>query len=78
MKSTDTIYVLQAIETAEYIVLRCDGTTWLVSFSDPEVAYEFSKSIGTQEFNNIVAASVDSVPFTHFWIDGKFCELDHG
>jgi hypothetical protein len=68
---TQRIYALQHIETAEFICLLQDGTDFLACFSDGDTAIEFRTALGLQEHVDIVSTTVESSPFTHFWLDGK-------
>lgn len=68
---TQRIYALQHIETAEFICLLQDGVDFLACFSDGDTAIEFRTALGLQEHVDIVSTTVDSSPFTHFWLDGK-------
>lgn len=73
--TTQRIYALQHIETGEMICLLQDGIDYLACFTDGDTALEFRAALGLQEHVDLYTSTLDTAPFTHFWLDGENVEV---
>ena len=71
------IFALQHIETGEFICLLQDGVDYLASFTDGDTALDFRRELGLTEHVDLYSNTIDSTPFTHFWLDGESVEVQH-
>jgi len=78
-----TIYALQHIESGEFICLLQEDSTgnrvdFLACFTDGDTALEFRAALGLQEHLDLYRCTIDSSPFSHFWLDGESIEIKRG
>jgi hypothetical protein len=71
-----TIFVLQHLETSEFVCLRQDGRENLAAFSNRAAAAHFRDDLGLVEFVEIRVIAVDDAPFEMIWLDGEMIARD--
>ena len=65
------VFVLQHIETGEYICLRQNGKEYMACFTDGDSAYQFRGELGLLEYVDVGGIRLGDAPFDQFWLDGE-------
>jgi hypothetical protein len=70
-RASTMVFVLQHLESGEYVCLHHNGIDYLVAFTKPDDATLFRRDAGLIEHAQIVSVRLDGTSFEHFWLDGE-------
>ncbi|BDI29376.1 hypothetical protein CCAX7_14270 [Capsulimonas corticalis] len=75
LQLTDAVYVLQHLESPEFVCVLHEGIDWICASSCYASLANFQRGAGLIEFTKIIHTPVKTLVFTHFYYEGNLVTL---